>query len=241
MNPICHLMFGSFLANARAYELRERRLVMAASLFPDLDGIFMPLDYVHKVAPGLQSISIFSGEFGNSLHHTFSHNVFSSVAAAFLLALLNQKRRLELFFMCSLSAVLQIFIDVITNDSSWPQQFFRPLTNYNFLLENFIPMRNPFLVKVVIIQYVLIGAVCAGTVWLYRRRGRTFLEFFSVRLDRLLTDFVTLPFSRKCALCGARAFYRSSKEGTPLCPAHALIHKNLVIEPRPQEKQEKQE
>ena len=80
------------------------------------------------------------------------------------------------------------------------------------------------------VQGALMVAILSGTVLLYMRTGRTFIEAFSARLDKFITDFLTMPFKERCTVCGYRAFYRETQTRTALCGRHARIHGNLKIE-----------
>jgi hypothetical protein len=64
------------------------------------------------------------------------------------------------------------------------------------------------------------AAVTACTVWLYLRHGRTPLEIISPRLDRLLTDYLALPWRHRCRDCFSRAHFRCERCGALLCGAH---------------------
>ncbi|HUT53966.1 MAG TPA: metal-dependent hydrolase [bacterium] len=212
MNTIYHLQAGSFIANARDYNLRERRLIMLASLAPDADGIFF-----------------FSSDLWNRFHHSFSHNIFSMLIVAAALALYNRSRRIEIFAVCAVSAILQIFIDVVTNDLTWPQQFLRPLTDAQISIGSLTDWKYLNTLQVVWVQGFLMIVILVGTVILYKKTGRTFLELISPRLDRLLTDFIVLFFTRRCAVCNARALYRDTGRGDFLCANHARVRRDLTI------------
>ena len=212
MSPLYHLQVGAFLANARPYTLRERRLIMLASLAPDLDGVFF-----------------FDADLWGRFHHTFSHNLFSMLFISLAFALYNRGRRLELFALCAASSMLQILIDVITNDPSWSQQFLRPLTDYNFTPAEFTDWSYLGAFQVYWVQGSLMVLILAGTVILYTKTGRTFLELASTRLDRFLTDFIVLSFTARCAVCQARARFRESATGVALCANHAEIRRDLSV------------
>lgn len=213
MSPVYHLMTGSFIAHARPYSLRERRFIMLASLAPDLDGIFF-----------------IDADLWERVHHTFSHNVYFALLVSLLFSVINRARRLEIFFVCLLTAVLQLLVDGVTNDPSWRQRYLWPLVDFDFSPGNFISWPHLAFLQVKVIQVALMVLILAGAVVLYARTGHTFIELFSRRLDRFLTDFVVFPFSRRCAVCGRRSYYRDSDTGDPLCPYHARIRGHLRVE-----------
>jgi hypothetical protein len=213
MNPLVHQMTGSFLANARPYSLRERRLIMLAALAPDLDGTCM-----------------FIGDLAK-YHHTVSHNVFFCAGVSLAFALYNRARRIELFALCLVSSLLQILLDVLTNHPTWPQQFLRPATGRNFTLESFLQVDNIAVIQTVWIQYPLMVLILGGAVVLWKRTGRTFLELFSPRFDKFITDFIHLALTAaRCSDCDNRAFYLHRETGEPLCGEHAKINRNLTVD-----------
>ena len=94
--------------------------------------------------------------------------------------------------------------------------YFWPLSSFDFALGNFIAWEGLRTLQVYVVQGVLMVVIFGGTIVLYRRTGRTFLELFSPRLDRLLTDFIVLPFTTRCSVCGARASYRLTPSQDPV-------------------------
>jgi len=64
------------------------------------------------------------------------------------------------------------------------------------------------------------AAITACTVWLYLRYRRTPLEIIWPRPDRLLTDYVALPWRHRCRDCPSRAHFRCGRCGVLLCGAH---------------------
>jgi len=213
MNPVYHWQTGSFIAAPRS-DLRERRLIMLASLAPDLDGVFF-----------------WDQELWQRMHHTFSHNIFfAALVSAVLAAFCRRGRRAFMFAVCFGTAALQLVFDNLTNHPSWRQQYLWPLSSFEFGIANFIEWQHMAFLQERVIQISFMVLILAGTVFLYRRTGRTFLELISPRFDRLITGFVTLPFYMRCSVCGARAFYREDESGAPLCPRHARVRPNLSIE-----------
>jgi inner membrane protein len=240
MSPLTHWQVGALLANIRNYNLRERRLIMLAAIAPDLDGalIFDQPDY-----PG---ICIGLGKHFDDWHHTFGHTLIYCLIVSLLFALYNRGRRLELFAICLLSSTLQLGIDVITNESNWKHPFLWPyhplafITNWRhpslwpnnpLVLSNHIHYANLDTVLTIYVQLPLMALIFAGIVYLYLKKGRTFLELISPRLDVFLTDFIALPLRRtKCAVCGRRAYYRASATEEPLCPLHVRFHWHAAVE-----------
>jgi hypothetical protein len=214
MGPLVHLQVGAFIANARDYSLRERRLVMLSALAQDFDGIF-----------------IYPPELWHRMHHTFSNNIFWSLMIGILFALYNRGRRIEMFIVCTGAAFLQSLLDLITNDPSWPHMYLWPVSKFDFSLGNFIEWEHLSTLLTIGIQWPLMAAVFAGTVFLYIKNKRTFLELISVNLDVFITNFLKNGFlgKERCSVCGQRAFYSDKETNEALCPEHAHIEKNLTV------------
>ena len=214
MSPLYHLQVGSFIANAGVDNQRDRRLVMLASLAPDADGAFF-----------------WDPDLWDRFHHTFGHNIFFALILGVLFGALARGGKIRVAVLVAFAAILQVMIDNVTNDPSWRIMYLWPLSNFDFALGNFIAWKGLAFFQVYIVQGILMVAIFAGTVMLYRRTGRTFLELFSPRLDKLLTDFIVLPFTARCSVCGARASYRLAEGGT-VCGNHGRVQLDFTVHPR---------
>ena len=224
MNPLNHLQYGWLIANLKDYDLRERRLIMLASILPDLDGLPMALAPILNVL-GLSALDL---DRMQSLHHTFGHNIFFAAIASIILAALARKRRLDIFLVCAATVLLQIVIDNVTSDT-WPIMYFWPLSKFDFSPGNFTSWPYLHLLTVWIIQGTLSVFIWTLTVVIYLRTKRTFLELVSTNLDRLLTDFIALPFQKSCSQCANRAHYRCSVCGKEFCIRHSQIRRDLAV------------
>jgi len=239
MNPIAHTAIGSFVAYSGDFNLRERRLIMLSALATDLDGVpggayraYAGLRFAATGAP-LDNQLLTSLD---AIHHTFSHNIFFALLMGVLIAAVNRGRRRALFAAGSIASLLQVVADNLTNHPSWPIMYFWPVWDKDFGLGNFISWPGLDFFIMVVVQYFFLALVLVGIVVFYLRTGHTFLELVSSRFDRLLTDFIRLAFTEKCSVCRARAFYRDSDTGLPLCGHHVHISRGLVITRRTEKK-----
>ena len=73
--------------------------------------------------------------------------------------------------------------------------------------------------------------VVAGTVFLYLKKDRTFLELISTNFDRFITNFIKYGFfgKQRCSVCGERAFYVDNESCEALCPEHSHIKRDLTV------------
>jgi membrane-bound metal-dependent hydrolase YbcI (DUF457 family) len=214
MSPLTHWQLGSLLAHVRPYNLRERRFIMLAAVAPDVDGAF-----IFFLSPDENGVCLGQGPWFEALHHTFGHSLFFGLLISLAFALYNRARRLELFFICLLSFTLHLASDFLTNGPSWPHHPFWPLP-WTLFVDHYFHVPDLERIQMVYLQYFFMILIFAGVVIIYLKKGRTFLELISPRLDLFLTNFITLPWRQRCVVCGARAFYRESESGEPLCPSH---------------------
>jgi len=194
---------------------------MLASLAPDIDGIFLAV--------------MWNPELFNSLHHTFGHNLLYSVAVGAATAALAKRRRGKMFLMGLLMVLLHFVVDILTA-ADWGIPFFWPISHAQYNIPIFLNVPDSrldawdFALKVVV-QWILKVMVTAGTVVIYIKHRRTFIELISSNLDRFLTDFAILPFQRKCDVpdCKNRAHYRCKETDSVRCIRHCKINRDLTI------------
>ncbi len=225
MTPLNHLQYGWLAANLMDYDLRERRMIMMSALLVDLDGIFMAL------SPILRALRCELCDFDlmGRVHHTFSHNIFFALMLGLAFGLVNKRRRLEIFAVCSTVALLQIVIDNLTNDPTWPIMYLWPASTHDFSLGNFSDWPHLRFLTVWVIQGIFSVFIWACTVVIYIRRKRTFLELASTSLDKFITDFMILPFRARCEKCSNRAHYTCSECGKEFCIEHSKINRDLTV------------
>lgn len=237
MNPIAHTAIGSFVAYSGAFNLRERRLIMISALATDLDGVpggaYRAYAGLRFVLTGAAADKDLLASL-DAIHHTFSHNIFFALLMGALIAAVNRGKRRALFVAGSIAALLQVVVDNLTNHPSWPIMYFWPLWDKDFALGNFISWTGLDFFVMVVVQYFFLALVLVGIVAFYFRTGHTFLELVSSRFDRLITDFIRLALTEKCSVCQARAFYRDSETGLPLCGHHGRFNRRLVVTRRPE-------
>jgi hypothetical protein len=177
MAPIVHAAASWLLAQGLP-SLRDRRIVTAAGLAPDLDGLaaVLGVDAYHEY------------------HHTFGHNVFMAVAAIALSTVLAVEKRVVAILALA-SFHLHLVMDAMGSGSDWPIKYFWPVSMQEFRLPDaltweFVGAPNT------VVGIVLMGAV----VVLARIRGRSLVEVVSVRADGTLCREIAQPVSVKLAV-----------------------------------------
>ena len=75
MNPITHFLAGWVVANAAGLDRRDRAIVTAASVAPDIDGLGLVVDFATRSGG---SPTQWFAEY----HHVLTHNLFFALLVA---------------------------------------------------------------------------------------------------------------------------------------------------------------
>ena len=150
------------------------------------------------------------------------------------MAIIARQRRGQMFLLGLSMVLLHLFVDLVTTE--YPIPFFLPFlhTGYTIPYLLSIPAQNQdtwFFIFKVVVQWTFKVALFSGTVFIYIKFRRTFIELISSNLDRFLTDFAILPFQKKCDIpdCKNRAHYRCKDTESVRCIRHSKINRDLTI------------
>jgi hypothetical protein len=158
--PRTHGLIGWLIAQPLP-ERRDRVLVTAAAVLPDLDGL--------PILWGLGAYDRF--------HHTFGHNLFAGLAVTLACFLLGRSRR-RAAALAAASYHSHIVGDLLGSGAGWPIPYFWPLSDAVYA---FAP---PFQWELASWQNAAVTVAClAATALIGIRRGRTVVEVASVRTD----------------------------------------------------------
>jgi membrane-bound metal-dependent hydrolase YbcI (DUF457 family) len=160
MTPITHGMIG-WIISQPLEKRKDRWLVMAASLVPDLDGLgaIISIDYYAKY------------------HHIFGHNFFFGILLSLLaLKFAEDKKKAPLLVFLSFNS--HILGDLLGSGVGWGVPYFWPLSKINY---EFSP---PFQWELDSWQNLLATAICMAIIFLCGlNKKRTIVEMFSVKTD----------------------------------------------------------
>jgi membrane-bound metal-dependent hydrolase YbcI (DUF457 family) len=194
---------------------------MLASLAPDIDGLFLAV--------------VWNRELFDRFHHTFGHNLFFGLLVGVVTSILAKKRKLLFFLLGSAMVYLHYICDMLTA-ADWGIPFFWPVAGYQYNIPVLLGVPDSELAKwdfylKVVVQITLKIALLSATVAIYIKHGRTFIELISANLDKFLTDFAILPFTKKCDWpgCTNRAHYKCEQSDSVRCILHCKINRNLTI------------
>jgi hypothetical protein len=205
MSPISHLLIAWIIAHIFFLDYRERRLCLIAGVIPDIDGVFI----------------LFSQDLFIKLHHTLGHWLIFGIPLAFLFSVFS-KKKLKSFGAYSLAFSFHLIADIMGSD--WSVYPFGPFSEIGYSayptlsVESIFYVINPtvFIIVLVISLFILFK---------YRR---TPIEFISKRWDSLVSNFLVLPFTKKCGFCEKKAFFVCEECEKPICSGHSGEDLSLI-------------
>ncbi len=206
MNSGVHLGYAWLLANTVEFTLNERRAVAIAGVAADADGLAI----------------LFGRDAFKNYHHVVFHNLlFAGVVTLVAFALWRRRGKLVLF--CALAGLVHLGLDFV--GSHWDLPLLYPFSTAAVNLTDYLPRWT------VMYLFQLSGTVImfALAVYIYLKKGRTFFEIFTVKGDRLVMNYLTLPWRRRCIECGRRAFYKCGICGEYLCARHRRVGKWQIL------------
>jgi inner membrane protein len=185
MNPLTHFFLGWLVANVATLPRRDRALVTAASVVPDLDGLGLVADLVSgDTAHGYYWFTRF--------HHVLFHNLAFGLLIT-LAAFAAAKRRWMTALLCLIGFHVHLLCDLVGSkgpeDSFWGIPYFWPLSTHEWIWEGQW-MLNAW-------PNVLITvAALALTGYLAWRRGFSPVGLFSERADRAVVGTLRRRFGK---------------------------------------------
>jgi membrane-bound metal-dependent hydrolase YbcI (DUF457 family) len=175
MNPITHALSGWCLAEAvPGLSGRDRAIVTAGAVAPDLDGFGMLPELLTRDArnPLL---------WWTDYHHTLCHNLLFAIVFAALFA-----RRLRVALLAFLAVHLHLFEDVIGSRGpdgyQWPIQYLYPFSDSVMLSWDGQWFLNAWQ------NFAITIALLIATFVLAWKRGYSPVSLFSRRADALFVD-----------------------------------------------------
>lgn len=175
MTPGAHLLSSWLIANSFALGRRERRLVTLAGFIPDLDGIGLVLDQVNH----LRHQESFYYE---SYHHLFGHNLLAGVVIAVVFGLVATRSKIKTMALSLLTFHLHLVCDLV--GSKGPDGYRWPIAYlYPFFPKVELSWSGQWELNAWPNTVFLLLALAGAILWSAKQRY-SFVEVFSVRLDR---------------------------------------------------------
>ena len=188
MNIVEHFFIGWCVANtSTTLNERERMIVTAAAVLPDIDGLGMLVeiptrDTAHPLL------------WWTEYHHILAHNIGAAVVVAGLAFAFSQHRALTTI-LTIISFHTHIFGDIIgargPDGYQWPIPYFLPFSRTPELSWEGQWELNAWP------NFVITGATLLITFCLAIRRGYSPLEMISRRADRVFVDTLRARFQER--------------------------------------------
>ena len=188
MNVVEHFFLGWCLANtSRTFERRERAVITAAAVIPDLDGLGMLVEIpTRNTAHPLL--------WWTEYHHVLTHNVGAAIAATVAAFALAKRSRALTALVAFIAFHSHIAGDVIgargPDGYQWPIPYFLPFSRYPELSWDGQWALNAWP------NFAITAIALALTFRLAWSRGYSPLEFLSARADALFVNALRARFTR---------------------------------------------
>jgi len=196
MSPLQHLLIAWLIANIVETDVRTRRFALIAGVISDIDGF--PV--------------LFNQELFRTYHHTFGHTLVFGVVIAAVLAMFLKRKKIG-FSILMLAFVAHLGGDIA---GAWTVPVFAPFIPTEFSTSPYV---SSDVIEGIIYPVVLILAVVGAIVILLKKK-RTPMEFLSEKYDAMMVNFLILPFTAKCYVCGKRAFFTCETCQRTACMHH---------------------
>jgi membrane-bound metal-dependent hydrolase YbcI (DUF457 family) len=206
MSPLNHLLIAWMIANIFNTDTRTRRFSLVAGLISDIDGF--PI--------------LFSDELYRTYHHTFAHTLIFGIIIAAIFTLFLKRKKLG-FSIIMLCFAAHLGADII--GTNWGVPVFAPFLTTSFSISPYLP--GSVVYGIVNPIFLVLGLVVTGVILV--RKRRTPLEFFSKKWDRLMADFLVIPFRKKCYICAGRAYFTCESCLQTVCISHTITVRKRIL------------
>ena len=178
MNPVTHLLVSWTVANTTPLDRKERALVTAAGIIPDVDGLGMVADLLTRNSETPLN-------WWGSYHHILGHNLGFALGVGVATFFLSARR----WVAVSLALVafhLHLLGDVVgargPEGYQWPIPYLLPFSNAWQLTWSGQWFLNAWP------NFLITGVLLLGTFYLAWKRGFSPLEMLSARADQALVQ-----------------------------------------------------
>lgn len=172
MNPLIHAEVG-WLSAQKLKERRDRMLVTAAGVLPDLDGLTL----------------LGGEELYGKWHHVLTHGAVSAIAICTLLTVF-AKERAKVFGLTLFAFHLHLLCDLAGSGPGWPISYLWPFSHAELFWSGQWDLASW--------QNSVIGLVATLLcLWCAMPLGRTVVEIFSLKGDAAVVATLRKRFARK--------------------------------------------
>ena len=182
MSPLAHFIGSWLVAVATTDNPRDRKLVTFAGVLPDADGFGVVVDVVGSVISGKENTFHYYQQY----HHILLHGWPGALVVSLLLMCFAQKKPRVLFW-CLVTFHLHLLCDLVgsrgpTVGDLWPICYSEPLFRNPIWF-----WKNQWKLDGWQNQLIFV-AIFAAALWLATKKGFSFVEIFSRRLDQVFVQ-----------------------------------------------------
>ncbi len=179
MSPIAHFIGSWLAASVTTDNPRDRKLVTLAGVLPDADGLGVVVDVVGSMISGKENTFHYYQQY----HHLLLHGWPGAIVVSILLVCFAERRR-PVLLGCLLTFHLHLLCDLVgsrgpTAGDLWPICYSEPLFRHPIWFWKGQWKLDGWQNQLVFI--VIFGAA----LWLATKKGFSFAEIFSRRLDTI--------------------------------------------------------
>jgi len=176
MSPFAHLIGSWLVASATTNNPRDRKLVTLAGVLPDADGLGAVVDVVGAMISGKENTFYYYQQY-----HVLLHGWPGAILVSLLLTCFARKK-LPVLFWCLVTFHLHLLSDLIgsrgpTVSDLWPIYYSEPLFRHPIWFWKHQWKLDGWQNQTIFIVLFL------TSLWLAVKRGHSFVEVFSQRLD----------------------------------------------------------
>ena len=190
MSPFTHLVGSWLIASATTSNPRDRKLVTLAGVLPDADGLGVVADVVGSWFSGKECTFYYYQQY----HHLLLHGWPGAVAVSGLLALFG-RQRWRVLFLCLLTFHLHLLCDMVGSRGPeigdfWPICYSEPLFRHPIWFWKHQWKLDGWQ------NQTLFVAIFLAALWLAVKRGYSFVEVISSRLDAVFVQVLRTWYQR---------------------------------------------
>ena len=184
MSPFTHFIGSWLVASATTDNPRDRKLVTLAGVLPDADGLGIIPDIVGSWISGKDC----TFHYYQAYHHLWLHGWPGAVAISVSLAIF-ARRRWRVLLLCLLTFHLHLLCDLIGSRGPdagdlWPICYSEPLFRHPIWFWKHQWKLDGWQNQTIFI------VLFATALWLAAKRGYSFVEVFSTRMDSVFVKVI---------------------------------------------------
>ena len=190
MSPLTHLVGSWLVATATTNNPRDRKLVTWAGVVPDIDGLGVIPDVVGSWISG-QACTY---HYYQTYHHVLMHGWPAALVVSILFALYAQQRQ-RVLLLCLLTFHLHLLCDYFGSRGPeicdlWPICYSEPLFRHPIWFCKYQWKLDGWQNQTIFI------ALFFTSLWVAVKRGYSFVEVFSQRLDSVFVGVLRSWYQR---------------------------------------------